>query len=388
MSTTRCTERIPLDPSLRVQSVSCEQYERNVQSALELCARGTLSEPHTVVVGGTGFVGIHLADALLSRKRKVHIFDNIRDRSQNENVKWLISRHGFEFDLTNGLPQQTALLESALKNAECVFHIADHGSMPQRFTQTLVDFEQNASPTLHLLHCLEEQSSPPPLVYLNTAKVYGSLESMPLQEIETRYVPFEHRLRRHGLDEQCSLTFDTAGSCSTGMAERYVLQFAACSGHRAVILRAGTIYGPGHVRHGANWVVNFMADTADEKSVSIYGDGKQVRDLLYIDDAVRALLLAENHLPLLQGQAYNIGGGAQNSLSLLEYLHYLRDKGLDPQAIFRPWLSGDQRYYVSDCRKFSRLTGWKPFVDVEQGLNRLHESLLERRAPDSTLPQQ
>jgi len=119
----------------------------------------------------------------------------------------------------------------------------------------------------------------------------------------------------------------------------------------------------------------------------VYGDGKQVRDLLFIDDAIRALLLSENHLPLLEGQVYNIGGGPDNAISLLEYLHHLRQWGYDPDVIYRPWQSGDQRYYVSDCRKFAALTGWKPLHGIDRGLNRLHEWLQNEPAshPNSSV---
>lgn len=328
-----------------------------------------------LITGGAGFIGINLAKALIARGRRVLIYDDLANPGSRQNLRWLMQQCGRSFDLNMAGMDDTAALESALKQAETVYHLAGQTSMNRSFVEPLLDFEQNALATVRLLQALRSMDNPPTLVYVTTAKVYGALHGLELEEIETRYIPCEHRIRLFGLSEEYPLLFDSPFSCSTGTADRYVLEFSNSFNIHTVILRVGTVYGPGDTAAGMNWVTNMMRAAVNAEPVTIFGNGKQVRDLLFIDDAVRALLVAENHMPLLESSAFNVGGGCTNSISLLEYIHHLGQWGYITQPQFQPSSKGDQRYYVSDFRKFSGLTGWKPLWNIDQGLARVREWL-------------
>jgi len=243
----------------------------------------------------------------------------------------------------------------------------------------------NARGTLNLLEALRALPKPPPILFTSTNKVYGDLNTVPLRADQSRYEPEDERIRTRGFDETNKLDFHSPYGCSKGAAEQYVLDYARTFGLRAVVFRMSCIYGPHQFgTEDQGWVAHFLIRALKGKPVSIYGDGKQVRDILFIDDLVRAMCLAHEQIDAVSGHAFNIGGGANHTISLLELLDLISDlQGRDPEVYFNQWRPADQRYYVSDTSRFSNLTGWAPQVTVREGVARLYEWLQgrERKQP-------
>jgi CDP-paratose 2-epimerase len=228
------------------------------------------------------------------------------------------------------------------------------------------DFEVNARGTLNVL-------------------VYGALNEVPLTQEATRYVPVDARVRQHGIDERQALAFHSPYGCSKGAADQYVLDYAKTFGLHAVVLRMSCIYGPHQCgNEDQGWVAHFIAQSLAGRGLAIYGDGRQVRDVLFVSDLVNALIAAQANAAGLAGQAFNMGGGPERTISLLELVdlvYRLAHRRVACQ--FAPWRAADQRFYVSDSRRFQSATGWRPTVSVTHGVSRLLTWLLRER-PDLT----
>jgi CDP-paratose 2-epimerase len=236
----------------------------------------------------------------------------------------------------------------------------------------------NVLGTMNVLHAWRELATPPPLIYTSTNKVYGSLSNVALRETGGRYEPADEELRATGISEAQPLEFYSPYGCSKGAADQYVLDHARTFGLPALVFRMSCIYGPRQFgTEDQGWVAHFLIRAREHGLLTLYGDGKQVRDILFVEDLVRALCLARENLPKLAGQAFNIGGGAANTISLLELLNIIEEMGERPRVEFADWRPGDQRYYVSDTRRFTRATGWRPKVGVEEGIRRLGDWLAQ-----------
>jgi CDP-paratose 2-epimerase len=328
----------------------------------------------TLVTGGAGFIGSNLADALLQRGHAVMILDNMSRPGVEHNVSWLRSRHGKRLGLMVGDVRDTQTLAQAVKHASCIYHFAAQVAVTTSCRDPIGDFEVNARGTLNVLTAMRELKNPPPLIFTSTNKVYGALDDVALRSAAKRYEPEQEGIRAKGIDETRSLDFHSPYGCSKGVADQYVLDFARCFGLDTVVLRMSCIYGGrqfGNEEQG--WVAHLMRQAEARKAITIYGDGKQVRDILHVEDLVHALMLAREHIDNVRGQAFNIGGGAENALSLLELLNHIEHMhGHTPAVRFSDWRLGDQRYYVSDYTKYQASTGWQPKVDITRGLARLY----------------
>jgi CDP-paratose 2-epimerase len=212
--------------------------------------------------------------------------------------------------------------------------------------------------------------------------VYGDLEDVGLRRCATRYEPRDPALRRCGVSESRCLEFHSPYGCSKGVAEQYVLDYARTFGLRTVVFRMSCIYGPHQFgTEDQGWVAHFLIAARSGQPLTIYGDGLQVRDILFVEDLVDAMLLAQSNVERLSGEAFNIGGGAANTTSLVELLDLIGElMGDRPLADVEAWRPADQRYYVSDTRKFAQATGWRPRTSVREGVSRLYEWLLEASA--------
>jgi CDP-paratose 2-epimerase len=244
------------------------------------------------------------------------------------------------------------------------------------------DFEVNARGTLNLLESLRALERPPSVVFTSTNKVYGNCADVELIVEGRRYVPADLELRAHGVDERRPLDFHSPYGCSKGAADQYVLDYARSFGIPAAVFRMSCIYGPHQFgNEDQGWVAHFARQVVNEAPITVYGDGKQVRDLLFVEDLVDAFLLAQERMADIAGQAFNVGGGASNAASVLEVIDQLADlQGARPELTFGAWRTGDQRYYVSDIRRLQAAIGWTPRVDVEEGIPRLYEWLVESTA--------
>jgi CDP-paratose 2-epimerase len=223
--------------------------------------------------------------------------------------------------------------------------------------------------------------SPPSLIFTSTNKVYGELPDLDFHTVGRRYVPSDPALREHGIGEARPLDFHSPYGCSKGAADQYVIDYARTFDLPALVFRMSCIYGPhqqGNEDQG--WVAHFLIRALEGRPLTIYGDGKQVRDLLYASDLVDALLLGHAHMDSLAGRAFNIGGGPGNTLSLLELLDHIEElNGQRPLTDFSKTRPGDQCFYVSDVRAFGAATGWRPRVGVREGVERLYAWLREAR---------
>jgi CDP-paratose 2-epimerase len=324
-----------------------------------------------VIFGGAGFIGANLTHRLLTSGEAVRVFDNLSRPGVDRNVDWLRNLHGGRFELRVDDVRDAAAVQGAVADAAAVFHFAAQVAVTTSLCDPMHDFAVNAKGTLNVLEAVRRAREPVPIIFTSTNKVYGNVEHAPLDERPTRYEPRESII---GFSETTPLQFCSPYGCSKGAADQYVLDYAKSFGLRALVLRMSCIYGPRQFgNEDQGWVAHFVKRCLAGEPITIYGNGKQVRDLLFVDDLVDALLLAREHAGQLAGQAFNLGGGAANSVSLLELIDMLEElSGESVDLSFSNERVGDQRYYVSDTRLFSSKTGWSPRTDVRKGLRELH----------------
>lgn len=332
-----------------------------------------------LITGGAGFIGTNVADRFLSGGYPVIIYDNISRPGVEQNLRWLQETYGHRVQLEVGDMRDGESLRSLVAQVSKVFHFAAQVAVTTSLTAPINDFEINARGTLNLLEALRATNNPPPLIYTSTNKVYGHLGDVEIHENGDRYEPVDRNLRNHGFDEKRPLDFHSPYGCSKGAAEQYVLDYARTFKLPALVFRMSCIYGLHQFgNEDQGWVAHFLIRALQEKPITIYGDGKQVRDVLFVEDLVDAFLLAHKHMRELSGRAFNIGGGPGNTISLLELLNLItKVNGAAPSIEFDAWRPADQQYYVSDIRRFSVATGWAPKVGVLEGVERLHGWLLE-----------
>lgn len=334
-----------------------------------------------LITGGAGFIGTNLAHRLLRNGRPVRIYDNLSRPGAEQNLRWLRRVHGARLQLHQGDVRSAAGINAALAGIGTVFHLAAQVAVTTSLADPREDFAVNAAGTLNLLEEVRTAGRRIAVVFTSTNKVYGALDDIPLAGSPARYAP-AGEIR--GIDEARPLSFHSPYGCSKGAADQYVLDYAHSYGVDATVFRMSCIYGPHQFgTEDQGWVAHFLISAQRDMPITIYGDGRQVRDLLYIDDLIEALLRAEEHLPAVAGQAFNIGGGPDNTVSLRELIEQITMlNGSRPEIAYGPWRVGDQRWYVSDPGKFERATGWRPKTGVEQGIGLLHEWLaVNRRTP-------
>ena len=334
-----------------------------------------------LITGGAGFIGSNLAHRLLSLGVPVRILDNLSRRGSRENLMWL--RHDFPEDLevVVGDVRKHNDIEAAIQGVDQVFHFAAQVAVTSSVTDPETDFDINARGTLNVLEAIRHQLDPPGLIFTSTNKVYGALEDIDLERRGDRYEPRDPNYRE-GVDESRPLDFHSPYGCSKGAADQYIRDYARIYGLSTIVFRMSCIYGPRQFgNEDQGWVAHFLMQAMRGEAISIYGDGAQVRDILFAGDLVDAFLQAESNIERLAGRAFNIGGGAANSISLLDLLRKIDDLSPYPtQVRFDEWRPGDQRYYVSDCSSFREATGWSPEVGVNEGIRRLHEWVARRAA--------
>ena len=347
----------------------------------------TTKEP-VLITGGAGFVGTNLADRFLRNGQKVHIYDNLSRAGVEQNLAWLQEQHGRNVKFTNADIRDREALQKAVADARAVFHLASQVAVTTSLLDPRHDVAVNLMGTFNLLEVLRALSAPPPLVFTSTNKVYGDLTGLELQEETTRYAPEDTQVKANGVSETTSLDFHSPYGCSKGAADQYVLDYARSYGLQTVVFRMSCIYGPHQFgTEDQGWVAHFLIRALEDQSITLYGNGKQVRDILFVEDLVDAFMLAHEHIHALSGQAFNIGGGPENTTSLLELIDLIADlKGERPHVRFEDWRVGDQRYYVSDVRAFGEATGWRPRVEVQAGVAHLYSWLQEARGMREARP--
>ncbi|KAA3439517.1 SDR family NAD(P)-dependent oxidoreductase [Rufibacter hautae] len=344
-------------------------------------------ERYSVVTGGAGFVGTNLAKRLLEQGKRVLIFDNLSRVGVERNLQWLHQNYGDKLEVYVGDIRDLQAVKRVMKYANEVYHFAAQVAVTTSLTGPIQDFEINARGVVNVLEAIRAQDNPPPLVFTSTNKVYGGLEDLRFIPNGTRYNPSDKHIKANGISEARPLDFHSPYGCSKGAADQYVVDYARTYGIPAVVFRMSCIYGPHQYgNEDQGWVAHFAIRAIENKAISIYGDGKQVRDILFVEDLVDAFLLAQENIQELSGQAFNIGGGVKNTTSLLELLDLIGNyRGKKVNLSFGDWRPGDQHYYVSDIRKFHEATGWYPKNSVQEGVAKLYQWLCETRGIEVSL---
>ncbi|MGK7396807.1 MAG: SDR family NAD(P)-dependent oxidoreductase [Candidatus Cyclobacteriaceae bacterium M3_2C_046] len=336
-------------------------------------------EKYILITGGAGFVGTNIAKKYLNQGQKVMIYDNLTREGVEKNYAWLKNKYGNQVQLKVADIRDPYSLKKVAKNAKAVFHLAAQVAVTTSLEGPVEDFDINLKGTMNLLEALRALPVPPPLIFTSTNKVYGNLADVSLSETNLQYVPQNLQIAQHGINEDRPLSFHSPYGCSKGAADQYVLDYARVYNIPTVVFRMSCIYGPHQMgTEDQGWVAHFALNVLKGKPITVFGDGKQVRDILFVDDLVRAFQLAHQQIAQTAGHMFNIGGGSKNAVSLKQVIHILNQTHWDQALIhYDQWRTGDQKYYVSDTRKFQQMTGWKPIVGYKPGIVRLYHWLKE-----------
>lgn len=339
-------------------------------------------EETVLITGGAGFIGTNMADHLLSEGIPVIIFDNLSRQGVLNNLHWLKNKWKNRVQLQLADIRNPYEVQKAVEQASHIYHFASQVAVTTSVENPEEDFEINLQGTLNLLNAIRRMDHPPSLLFTSTNKVYGNLEGLMLQENQHNYAPSNPQFR-NGIDELQPLSFHSPYGCSKGSADQYVCDYARIYNIPATVFRMSCIYGPHQCgTEDQGWVANFLIRALDGLPINIYGNGKQVRDILYVKDLIRAMELARKNIHRLSGEVFNIGGGADRAVSLLDVLEIIGDlDGAYLQTKFGDWRPGDQYYYVSDNSKFSEASGWQPEVPTRTGIKKLYQWLQESRKP-------
>jgi len=331
------------------------------------------------IFGGAGFVGANLADSLMRDGNDVIVFDNLSRPGVERNLRWLASAHGGRLLFTPGDIRDPQAVSAVVREASGIFHLAAQVAVTSSLTDPQDDFGINAQGTLTILEAMRRSAPETPLVFASTNKVYGSLTDLDVIERRDRYeLPAGHRLEQ-GINEHQPLAFCTPYGCSKGVADQYVLDFAHSFGLRTAVLRKSCIYGPRQFgTEDQGWLAHFVIRALRNETICIYGDGKQVRDVLHVSDAVAAYRQALEQIDTVRGEAFNLGGGMSNAISLRQALAEIARIGGQPPAVtYAPARTGDQLLFVSDTGKLRAATGWEPNIGWRDGLRKLADWLTQ-----------
>jgi CDP-paratose 2-epimerase len=336
-----------------------------------------------LITGGCGFIGCNLADALATRGDKVIAFDNLSRAGVRENAQWLKSRHGDLVTIVTGDIRDSISVIEVVRGSKAVLHLAAQVAVTGSLLEPVDDFEVNARGTLNTLEAVRLHNASIPLVFASTNKVYGRLVAdEQIKQVDRRHVPIDETLAT-GVTEDAPLDFYSPYGCSKGAADQYVRDYARVYGLNTAVLRMSCIYGPRQFgTEDQGWLAYFMLRSILGQPLTIYGDGLQVRDALHVSDAAKAWIAILDNIQTTRGRVFNLGGGADNAISLLELVDEIaRLRGAAPSFSFDAWRPGDQPWYVSRTEALTSAVGWKPEVRLQEGLRSLLDWLEGRFGP-------
>ncbi|MBU1117704.1 GDP-mannose 4,6-dehydratase [Patescibacteria group bacterium] len=324
-----------------------------------------------LVIGGAGFIGSNLANSLLSSGDSVSIIDNLSRKNSQKNLDWLLSQHPNLNFIKADIVQDLDKLNQAIGEADRIYHLAAQVAVTSSVSDPRHDFEINTLGTFNILESLRLHNPHATLIFASTNKVYGNLEDLDIIETDTGY-KFKDVT---GVDEKQPLDFHSPYGCSKGSADQYVRDYSRIYNLNTIVFRQSCIYGPHQFGvEDQGWIAWFIIALLTNKKITIYGNGKQVRDILYVDDLVRAYQLAADNISRTRGQIFNIGGGPSNSLSIWidfkDIFQKLLQKNID--VPFAPSRPGDQKIFVSDISKAKKYFNWEPKVGINEGVNNLY----------------
>jgi CDP-paratose 2-epimerase len=334
-----------------------------------------------LITGGAGFTGANFASHYLNNGHKVVVFDNLSRKGSLENLEWLkqnANARNLEF-VAGDIRFPPAVLQAIVERSDALFHFAAQVAVTTSVTDPRNDFEINALGTFNMLELVRaSKGKKPPFFYSSTNKVYGGMEDVATVEGKDRY---SYRDLPEGIPESRGLDFHSPYGCSKGCADQYVRDYSRIYGLPAVVLRQSCIYG--YRQFGIEdqgWVAWFLIAAVLGKPLTIFGNGKQVRDVLFIEDLIAAYEMAWASIGKTSGGVYNIGGGPANTISLLDLLGFLaRECSLPVPVTYSDWRPGDQPVFVSDIRKAKDDFGWYPRVDWTSGVRKLVDWVRDNR---------
>ena len=331
-----------------------------------------------LVTGGAGFIGSNYVSRLLKRGEKVTIYDNLSRSGSLLNLKWLQDTYGADsFSLIKkDIRDKDGILEAA-RNADVIMHLAAQVAVTTSVVDPREDFEINALGTFNMLEAARASQRKPIILYTSSNKVYGGMETVRIKETENDYKYVDFPM---GISEEQPVDFHSPYGCSKGCGDQYIRDYARIYDLPTVVFRQSCIYGTHQFgMEDQGWIAWFIIAIVTGKPISIYGDGKQVRDVLFIEDLMNAYDAAIENIKITSGQVFNIGGGPENTLSVWAQFEPLLQKlvGHPIHVKHGDWRPGDQRIYVSDIRKAQRDFGWKPQITVEEGVGRLYQWVIQ-----------
>jgi len=302
-----------------------------------------------LITGGAGFIGSNLADRLAGEGHRITVYDALSRPGVERNLAWLKGRHGKLITHVAGDVRDEDELVRAAAEAKAVFHMAAQVAVTTSLADPREDFEINVKGTVNLLDAIRVRGEPVPVIFASTNKVYGDLCDIEFDTLHDRYEPRNFAARR-GIDETRPLDFHTPYGCSKGAADQYVLDYARSFGVPTAVLRMSCIYGQRQMgTEDQGWVAHFLIRALEDRPITIYGDGRQVRDILDVGDAVNAYVAALRNIDRVAGRAFNLGGGPTNAISLIELIDEIRAvTGRKVELSFEDWRQGDQRWFVAD----------------------------------------
>jgi CDP-paratose 2-epimerase len=335
-------------------------------------------EKKSLITGGAGFIGSNYAHRLIKKGETVVLFDNLSREGAKDNLEWLKTEFGKDaFQFIEGDIRNSEEIEAAAKTADIIIHLAAQVAVTTSVVNPREDFEINALGTFNLLEAARKSGRQPVVIFASTNKVYGGLEDLKVVEDDTRYRLADFP---NGIDEKRILDFHSPYGCSKGSGDQYVRDYARIYQLPTVVFRQSCIYGTRQFGiEDQGWVAWFVIATQLGKCISIYGDGKQVRDLLFIDDLLNAYDLAIGQIDHVAGEVFNIGGGIKHTISIWKEFKPILEQIHNKEISFESfdWRPGDQKIYVSDTQKIERITGWCPTVSVIEGVRMLNNWVKE-----------
>ena len=336
--------------------------------------------PHKTILitGGAGFIGINAARHFLKKGWSVVIFDNFSRKGTEVNVKLLKQEvkdaNGMLRVVRGDIVKDLGALDREAAKADVVLHLAAQVAVTTSIIDPRTDFETNMVGTFNVLESVRLSKKKPILLYSSTNKVYGSLPHLSVKESKTRYIFDSHHHAKHGIGEREQLDFHSPYGCSKGAADQYVVDYSRMYDLDTVVFRQSCIYGPHQFGvEDQGWVAWFTIAALLDQPMTIYGSGKQVRDLLHVADLIELYDLSIKNIKRTSGNAYNVGGGPSNTISLLELLTHLEEKmskKIQPKrAAIR---AGDQPIFIADIRRLKEELGWEPTHSVHKGFEDMY----------------
>ena len=332
-----------------------------------------------LITGGAGFIGSNYAARVIQTGNDLIIYDNLSRKGAAENLGWLRSEFGEAFKFVKGDIRDYELLATTARAADIIVHLAAQVAVTSSVIDPRFDFEVNAQGTFNVLEAARASGRNPIVLYASTNKVYGEMEDVSVVEGKDAY---EYADFPDGISESNPLDFHSPYGCSKGTGDQYMRDYHRIYGLRTVVLRQSCIYGPRQFGvEDQGWVAWFIIAAIAGKPITIYGDGKQVRDVLYVDDLLDCYDLAISKIDQSAGQIFNIGGGKSNTLAIWSQFGPILENHLGRKLPVKrdDWRPGDQKIYISDIRKAATELGWKPTVTVDQGIERLYNWVNENQ---------